>query len=153
MATKKLNFQILNEIIWYKPNAPPNLSCRYFAHSHESLIWAKKNKDAKHSFNYALMKEWNDDISPQGKQMRSLWKIPLTGTKEKTQGSHPTQKPIELLKRVIASSTQQGEIVLDPFNGSGTTGVVSKLLNRKYLGIELDKNYLDLTIKRINSIE
>jgi site-specific DNA-methyltransferase (adenine-specific) len=152
-ALQMLDYQILNEISWFKPNAPPNLSCRYFAHSHETLIWARKEKESKHKFNYELMKEWNDKISESGKQMRSVWNIPLTPQQEKKLGKHPTQKPIELLKRIILSTTDRGDVVLDPFNGSGTTGVVAKMFNRQYIGIDLEKKYLDLTLKRIKALE
>jgi site-specific DNA-methyltransferase (adenine-specific) len=152
-ALKKLDYHILNEIAWFKPNAPPNLSCRFFTHSHETLIWARKNKCSKHNYNYNLMKKWDDKLSESGKQMRSVWTIPLTSKFEKTNGYHPTQKPIELLKRIILATSKKGDTILDPFNGSGTTGVVSKLYDRKYIGIDTDKNYLDLTIKRINVIK
>lgn len=152
-ALQKLGYHILNEITWYKPNAPPNLSCRYFTHSHETLIWARKSKESKHKFNYKLMKEWDDNISKSGKQMRSVWSIPLTSKFEKIFGNHPTQKPIELLKRIILSSTDKGDLVLDPFNGSGTTGIVSKMYGRKYIGIDLENKYLDLTIKRLGSLK
>lgn len=152
-ALQMQNYQILNEVCWYKPNAPPNLSCRYFTHSHETLIWARKEKDTKHKFNYELMKKWDDKISESGKQMRSVWNIPLTPQQEKKLGKHPTQKPLELLKRIILSTTDKGDTVLDPFNGSGTTGVVSNMYSRKYIGIDLDKKYLDLTLKRINAFE
>lgn len=152
-ALQKLDYKILNEISWFKPNAPPNLSCRYFAHSHETLIWARKDQESRHKFNYDLMKEWDDKISESGKQMRSVWNIPLTPQQEKKSGKHPTQKPIELLKRIILSTTEKGDLVLDPFNGSGTTGFVSKLYNRRYIGIDLEKTYLDLTLKRIKTIE
>jgi site-specific DNA-methyltransferase (adenine-specific) len=150
-AMQSLGFHILNEISWYKPNAPPNLACRCFAHAHETIIWAKKDKDSKHVFNYKLMKEWDDKISPKGKQMRSIWNIPLTPLAEKKHGKHPTQKPIELLKRVILSSSNKDDLILDPFNGSGTTGLVATQLGRKYIGIDMEKEYLDLSIKRMNS--
>ena len=143
-------FHILNEIIWYKPNAPPNLACRCFAHSHETILWAKKDKKSKQNFNYKQMKEWEDKISPKGRQMRSVWHIPLTPLREKQHGKHPTQKPIELLKRIINSSSKKGDLILDPFNGSGTTGLVATQLGRKYIGIDMEKKFLDLTIKRIN---
>ena len=149
---QSLNYKILNEISWFKPNAPPNLSCRYFAHSHETIIWARKNEKIPHKFNYAEMKEWDDKITPSGKQMRSIWNIPLTPRSEKTHGKHPTQKPIELLKRIIISSTDKGATVLDPFNGSGTTGVVANMLGRKYIGIDMNKEYLEISKKRIKSI-
>ncbi len=148
-ALQKLGFHIMNEISWFKPNGPPNLSCRYFTHSHETILWAKKDKKAKHKFNYKEMKEWDDKISPSGKQMRSVWHIPLTPKREKEQGSHPTQKPIEVLKRIILASSDKGDVILDPFNGSGTTGVVAVMHGRKYVGIDKEKKYLNLTIKRI----
>jgi len=148
-ALQSLGFHIINEISWFKPNAPPNLACRSFAHSHETLIWAKKNKKSKHTFNYSKMKKWDDKITPSGKQMRSIWNISLTPPSEKKKGKHPTQKPIELLKRIIESSSMEGDLILDPFNGSGTTGVVAKMLKRKYIGIDKDKNFLNLTIQRI----
>jgi site-specific DNA-methyltransferase (adenine-specific) len=147
-ALQRLDYKILNEISWFKPNAPPNLSCRYFAHSHETLIWARKYKESYHTFNYAEMKKWPDRFGPEGKQMRSIWSIPLTPLNEKTFGKHPTQKPLELLRRVILSSSNQGDTVLDPFNGSGTTGIIAKELGRKYIGIDLEKDFLDLTIRR-----
>ena len=147
-ALQALGFHILNEITWFKPNAPPNLACRSFAHSHETILWAKKDKKAKQKYNYPLMKEWDDKFGPKGKQMRSVWNIPLTPPSEKKLGPHPTQKPIELLKRIIASSSEKGMVILDPFNGSGTTGVVANMLGRNYIGIDTEKAYLDLTIKR-----
>jgi site-specific DNA-methyltransferase (adenine-specific) len=147
-AMKLLGFDIINEIIWFKPNAPPNLSCRYFAHSHETLICARKMRKARHYFNYESMKEWDDKISNSGKQMKSVWNIPLTPPREKIHGKHPTQKPIELLKRIITAHSREGDLILDPFNGSGTTGIVASDLNRKYVGIDTERNYLNLTIKR-----
>ena len=130
-ALEKLGYEILNEISWFKPNAPPNLSCRYFAHSHETLLWARKEKNSRHKFNYSVMKNWNvskDKINNLGKQMRSVWAIPLTPKEEKLGFCHPTQKPIELLKRIIAASSDEGDMVLDPFNGSGTTGRICLLV-------------------------
>lgn len=151
-ALQALGFQIMNEITWFKPNAPPNLSCRYFAHSHESLIWAKKTKDAKHTFNYELMKKWEDKISPSGKQMRSVWNIPLTPLEEKKHGRHPTQKPLELMRRIVLASSNKKDVVLDPFVGSGTTGVIARKFDRQFIGIDIEKYFCDLAIKRINSI-
>jgi len=152
-SLQKFNFKILNEISWFKPNAPPNLTCKYFAHTHETIIWARKHIKIPHTFNYDLMKEWDDKIAVKGKQMRSIWNIPLTPMREKKFGKHPTQKPIELLKRIIISSTNENDLILDPFNGSGTTGVVALKLNRNYIGIDKEKDFLDLTLKRINSLE
>lgn len=152
-AMKLLGFDIINEIIWFKPNAPPNLSCRYFAHSHETLICARKVKKARHYFDYNSMKQWNDKISNVGKQMKSVWNIPLTPQREKNHGKHPTQKPLELLNRIIIAHSKKGDLILDPFNGSGTTGISGANLGRKYVGIDTDKDYLKLTIKRFNGLD
>ncbi|QCX33120.1 site-specific DNA-methyltransferase [Caloramator sp. E03] len=147
-ALMELGYYIINEIIWFKPNAAPNMGCRCFTASHETLIWAKKYKNARHTFNYDYIKELNN-----GKQMRSVWEIPTTPKKEKTLGSHPTQKPKELLYRCILSSTNEGDLVLDPFCGSGTTGVISIENKRKFIGIDIDETYLELTKKRILQID
>lgn len=151
-ALQSLDFQILNDISWFKPNAPPNLSCRYFTHAHETILWAKKDKKSKHKFNYQQMKEWDDRISPSGRQMKSIWSIPLTPRSEKNNGIHPTQKPIELLRRIILSSSDEGDLILDPFNGSGTTGIVACELGREYIGIDTNEEFLDLTIKRYEKL-
>lgn len=144
MALEEEGFKIINNITWKKLNPPPNISCRAFTHSTETILWAKKDiKNAKHKFNYETMKTMND-----GKQMKDVWETSLTKPSEKKYGKHPTQKPIELLKRIIIASTDEGDLILDPFNGSGTTGIVANLLNRKYIGIEKEKDYLDLTIRR-----
>ena len=152
-ALQTLGFKILNEISWFKPNAPPNLVHKYFAHSHETLLWARKNKKVPHKFNYQAMLELDDQLSPSRHQMKSVWSIPLTPKTEKIHGKHPTQKPIELLKRIIISTSDENDIVLDPFNGSGTTGYVAKRFNRKYIGIDKEKSYLDITIKRLNDMK
>tara|TARA_S200000501_G_C20814192_1_gene739772 strand:- start:902 stop:1657 length:756 start_codon:yes stop_codon:yes gene_type:complete len=143
---KKNNYKILNVITWEKPNPPPNLSCRYFTHSTEQILWGSKNQKSKHLFNYPLMKKMND-----GKQMKDVWKMTSPSKSEKKFGKHPTQKPEQLLERIILSSSNEGDLVLDPFQGSGTTGVVSKKLNRRYIGIELEKKYLDVSIKRLET--
>lgn len=144
MALEEEGFKIINNITWKKLNPPPNISCRAFVHSTETILWAKKDiKKAKHKFNYNLMKQLNG-----GKQMKDVWETSLTKPSEKKCGKHPTQKPIELLERIILSSTDEGDLILDPFNGSGTTGIVASNLNRKYIGIEQEKEYLDLTIRR-----
>lgn len=145
------NFNIVNDVVWFKPNAPPNLSCRYFTHSHEIVLWARKSKNSRHAFNYERMKTWNnpkDKLKNKDKQMRSVWSIPLIPKEEKEFGKHPTQKPLELLNRIITASSNDGDIVLDPFSGSGTTGIVCSILNRKFIGIDSNKEYLDLAIKR-----
>ena len=151
-ALQKLGFEIINDICWYKPNAAPNLSCKCFTASHETLLWAKKNKDAKYAFNYKSMKELTcpkDPIKNDNKQMRSVWTISTTRKSEKKMGNHPTQKPEELLERIILSSTNEGDTVLDPFMGSGTTGVVCNRLRRNFIGIEKLKEYVALSEKRI----
>ena len=154
-AIQLLGFKILNDIAWFKPNASPNLSGRYFTASHETLIWARKDPKAKHVYNYQDMKNgsWHkkDKLKNEGKQMRSVWAIGTPTLEEKTFGKHPTQKPSALLERVVLSSTAPGAIVLDPFTGSSTTGVVAIKNNRKFIGIDLDKEYLDLSIKRIEA--
>jgi len=151
-ALEKSAYHILNEIVWFKPNAPPNLSCKYFTHSHETLIWAKKANKLKHIFHYQRMKHWDgnsDKLHETGKQMRSIWSILVTPQSEKIDGGHPTQKPLELLKRIITASSNKGDLVLDPFNGSGTTGIVSYLLKRDYIGIDSNNEYLEMTKKRL----
>ncbi len=153
---QELGFHILNDIIWYKPNAAPNLACTTFAHSHETLLWAKKDKKYKHTFNYLDMKNGDfsyDKMKNQNKQMRSVWSIATPTTSEKIFGKHPTQKPVKLLERVILSSTKENDIVLDPFNGSGTTAVACQLVrNRNYIGIEKNEEYIKLTTQRIEAM-
>lgn len=154
-ALQSLGYHILNDISWYKPNASPNLSCRFFTASHETLIWARKEKKAKHTFNYQDMKEgeWGKDFMKKpGKQMRSVWSIGTPRPEEKKFGKHPTQKPIELLRRIVLASTNKGDVVLDPFTGSSTTGIAAVTNGRKFIGIDLEKEYLDLSKKRFQDI-
>lgn len=158
-------FHILNDIVWFKPNASPNLSCRFFTASHETLIWARKDLrhaktgkqiKQKHKFNYDLMKNGNwpeDFIKKPGLQMRSVWAMGTPKPAEKRHGKHPTQKPIDLLVRIIMASTDKGDLVLDPFTGSSTTGLASFLNGRKYIGVDLEKKYLDLSVKRLKDLE
>ncbi len=149
-------FHILNDITWYKPNAAPNLSRTVFAASHENIIWARKDKNARHIFNYDLMKNglFKEDIfKNETKQMRSVWAINTPKPDEKVFGKHPTQKPVDLLKRIIFASTNENAIILDPFNGSGTTGVAAKeISNRYYIGIDNNAEYLELSVKRLLSM-
>lgn len=145
MALEQEGFKILNNITWQKTNPAPNLSCRYFTHSTETILWARKNdKHAKHYYNYALMKELNDN-----KQMKDVWSGSLTSKKEKWAGRHPTQKPEYLLERIILASSRPNDYILDPFVGSGTTGVVAKRLGRNFLGIDSEEKYLEIAQKRL----
>jgi site-specific DNA-methyltransferase (adenine-specific) len=154
---QKLDFHMLNDIAWFKPNAAPNLSCRFFTASHETLLWARKDKKAKHTFNYELMKDGRFPEDPMKKpetQMRSVWSIPTTPQTEKEFGKHPTQKPLSLLKRIVLASTNPNDIIFDPFNGGGTTGIAATIVGqRKYIGCELNQEYIDLTIQRYDSIK
>lgn len=152
-ALQKQGWHIINDICWFKPNASPNLSCRMFTASHETLIWAKKDKKAKHTFNYELMKtgDWSADfIKKPNKQMRSVWAIGTPENGEKRYGKHPTQKPEDLLKRIILAASKEGDIVLDPFCGSGTTGVIALRYKRRFVGIDFEEKYLsDIAIPRL----
>jgi site-specific DNA-methyltransferase (adenine-specific) len=154
---QKNDFHILNDIAWFKPNAAPNLSCRFFTASHETIIWARKDKKAKHTFNYDMMKNGlfpEDKMKKENTQMRSVWSIPTPKNREKEFGKHPTQKPMDLLLRIIKASTNSGDIILDPFNGSGTTGVASLLAGgRYYIGSEIDVDYCQLTAQRLMQAE
>ena len=151
-AMQQLGYHILNDIIWFKPNASPNLSCKYFTASHESLLWARKAKKAKHYFNYPAMKDGNfpkDILKKPHHQMRSVWAIAATPPEEKKLGRHPTQKPLALLTRIIEASTHEGDTVFDPFMGSGTTGVAALKLGRKFVGIDNNPEYCLLAEKRL----
>jgi site-specific DNA-methyltransferase (adenine-specific) len=147
-------FHILNDICWFKPNASPNLSCRFFTASHETLLWARKSEKAKHTFHYDKMKNGDfpeDKIKQPNLQMRSVWSISLTKPSEKQNGKHPTQKPYDLLKRIVLSSTNEGDIIIDPFCGSGTTGVACQnIQNRFFIGIEVEKEYCEITKNRLS---
>ncbi len=166
-AMQQLGYKLLNTVTWYKPNASPHLACRYFTHSTEILVWASPGAKGKlqHKFNYADMKQVNG-----GKQMRDVWALPKTGEEElntegaghlwsmtspkpseKAHGRHPTQKPIALLERIVDACTEDDALVLDPFCGSGTTGVAAVRKNRRFVGIDMDSSYLDLTKKRLDA--
>ena len=142
----ELNFRILNCITWAKTNPPPNLSCKFFTHSTEFILWARKNKKVPHYFNYDLMKQING-----GTQMRDVWQLPAIGRWEKSCGKHPTQKPLPLLARIIQASTKENAWILDPFCGSSTTGIAANLLNRRYLGIDQEKDFLNISKKKVLS--
>lgn len=139
-------FRVLNDISWYKPNAAPNLGRRMFTASHETLIWASKSTKARHTFNYDDMREGDfpkDQLKNPGKQMRSVWSMTTPGLWEKRYGKHPTQKPEPLLERVIRASTEPGDLVLDPFCGSATTGVAALRLGRNFIGVDQEETYLN----------
>ena len=155
-AMQLLGYHILNDISWFKPNASPNMCCRYFTASHETLIWARKDKKTKHTFNYELMKNGDfssDFIKKPKTQMRSVWAIGTPKKSEKTFGKHPTQKPLDLLERIILASTNEGDLILDPFMGSATTGVAALKHNRKFVGIEKEKEFVELAEKRLSAVK
>jgi len=141
-AMQQLGFKILNDIAWEKPNPPPNLSCRYFTHSTETILWAAKNEKSKHVFNYKDMK------AVTGKQMKTVWTMTAPRNSEKEQGKHPTQKPVALIERCLLASTNPGDTVLDPFLGGGTTAVACIRLKRACIGIELDGAHAKLATTR-----
>lgn len=143
-AMQQLGMKILNDITWEKSNPPPNLSCRYFTHSTEIIIWAAKNEKSKHFFNYEEMRKLNS-----GKQMKIVWTIPALNGKEKRLGKHPTQKPLRLLERIILASTKVKDIIFDPFWGSSTPGLAAIKLNRRFVCCELEEEFIVLSIKRI----
>ena len=144
----KLGFKILNVITWAKTNPPPNISCRYFTYSTEFIIWARKSQKVPHYYNYELMKQLNGD-----KQMTDVWRLPAIAQWEKSCGKHPTQKPLGVLARIIQASTEPGAWILDPFSGSATTGIAANLLGRRYLGLEIEDNFLAMSRSRREEIE
>ncbi len=144
----ELDFKILNVITWEKNNPPPNFSCRFFTHSTEQIIWARKKEKVPHYYNYPLMKQLNGD-----KQMKDVWKLPAIARWEKSQGKHPTQKPLSVLTRLILASTQPGAWILDPFAGSSTTGIAANLANRRFLGIDKEEEFLFMSKNRKLEIE
>ena len=162
VALEMEGFSIINNVIWQKTNPSPNLACRCFTHSTETVIWARKQltpkKKGKHTFNYEKMKNENG-----GKQMKDVWDFnelepefyisAVTPQSEKKEGKHPTQKPLGLLKRIIEASTNEGDLILDPFNGSGTTGIAAVMLNRKYIGLEQEEDYLALSKRRYERLK
>ncbi len=144
----ELDFKILNVITWEKTNPPPNFSCRFFTHSTEQIIWARKSKKVPHFFNYELMKHLNGD-----KQMKDVWKLPAIAPWEKSCGKHPTQKPLSVLTRLILASTKPNAWILDPFTGGSTTGIAANLLNRRFVGIDKEDEFLEISKRRKNEIE
>ena len=144
---QELGYKILNIVTWQKSDPPPNLSCRYFTFSSEFIIWARKSEKKPHKFNYEVMKQLNG-----GRQMTDVWRLPAVGKWEKACGKHPTQKPLRLLYRIILASTDEGDIVLDPFAGSSTTGIAANLLGRKFIGIEKEQEFVELSCLRRNAL-
>ncbi len=183
-AMQQLGYKILNDIAWEKPNPPPNLSCRYFTHSTETVLWAAKNEKSKHVFNYQTMRKvtgkqmktvWRDlecgdvdcgDTSPLSNNatcrvetgtenlklntdpLNSVWTLGAPGRDEKAHGKHPTRKPLALLKRCLLASTNEGDVVMDPFLGGGTTAIAAIRLKRGCLGIEADPIHISVALKR-----
>ncbi|AGA64087.1 Modification methylase [Liberibacter crescens BT-1] len=151
---QNLNFWILNDIIWRKTNPMPNFKGRRFQNAHETLIWASSSPKMKcYTFNYDAMKAANDDI-----QMRSDWIFPICNGSERLKNkdgekAHPTQKPEALLSRIFIASTKPGDIILDPFFGSGTTGAIAKKLGRNFIGIEREQAYIDIATQRIEAVK
>ena len=149
MALEQEGFKIINNITWQKTNPPPNLACRCFTHSTETILWARKDeKTCRHFFNYQKMKELNE-----GKQMKDVWMGSLTKPSEKIEGKHPTQKPEYLLERIVLASTEEGQVILDPFCGSGTTGAVALKHNREFIGIDNVEEYLQITQRRLEKVQ
>jgi len=148
VALEMEGFSIINNITWEKPNPAPNLACRCFTNSTETILWARKQisktKKGNHYFNYELMRKLNND-----RQMKDVWVFTTPKKEEKEFGKHPTQKPLALLDRIIEASTKENDIVLDPFCGSGTTGVSSIKLKRRFIGIDNNKEYIDIARKRL----
>lgn len=147
-ALTGLGFKILNVITWAKTNPPPNISCRYFTYSTEFIIWARKSPKVAHYYNYDLMKQINES-----KQMTDVWRLPAIAPWEKKCGKHPTQKPLAVLSRIILASTKKGAWILDPFAGSSTTGIAANLLERRFLGVEKEQEFLEISKKRKLEIE
>ena len=140
--------RIISQLVWYKPNAQPNITCRMFTESTEFIIWAVNNesKKAKNwTFNYDTMKAMNND-----KQMRNMWEIPLTPRRERNYGKHPSQKPLAVVNRIVLAGTNEDDLILDPFSGSGTTAVVAEQHNRKWIMIEKDDTYNEIARLRID---
>jgi site-specific DNA-methyltransferase (adenine-specific) len=143
-ALQSLGFRVINSLVWHKPDPPPNALHTAFTHAHETLIWASKGRG--HTFNYDLINTPNP-----GTQMSSVWRIPAVSTREKLHGYHPTQKPLRLVRRALVASTQQGDLVFDPFCGSGTTAVAAKELGRFFVGAELEEEFAQLAERRIRA--
>ncbi len=159
-AMQQLGFKILNDIAWEKPNPPPNLSCRYFTHSTETVIWAAKTEKSAHLFNYSAMKAvtgkqmktvWRSQELKEPEALADVWSISAPGADEKSFGKHPTQKPLALLERCITASTNEGDLILDPFLGGGTTAVACASQKRACVGLDLDSDHVQLAARRVRA--
>ncbi len=147
-ALQTLNFRVINDLVWQKPDPPPNALHTTFTHAHETILWASKGKTARHTFNYDLIN--SPAPSPQ---VSSVWRIPAVPRREKAHGYHPTQKPLRLVRRALLASTREGDLVFDPFSGSGTTAVAAKELNRFFVGAETEEEYARLAARRVAGAE
>ena len=147
-ALQSLGFRVINSVVWEKPDPVPNALHTAFTHAHETLIWASKGRRARHTFNYDLV----NSPDPTA-QVGSVWRIPTVPKREKSHGHHPTQKPLRLVRRALLASTREGQLVFDPFAGSGTTAVAAKELNRSFVGAEKEKGYAALAGRRIAATE
>lgn len=145
-ALQQLKFRVINDVIWYKPNATPNALKTAFTHAHETLLWSSKGRHVRHTFNYEQVNSRN----PMG-QVPSVWRIRTVPKEEKRHGYHPTQKPLRLVRRALLASTREGELIFDPFCGSGTTAVAAKELNRAFVGAELEREHAELAGRRIRA--
>ena len=151
MALVQNGFRLLNDIVWEKPNPPPNLGCRTFTHATEVILWASKSAKGsphRYTFNYDEMRRENG-----GKQMKTVWRMNAPGASEKRFGKHPTQKPLALITRCLRASTNEGDVVLDPFAGAGSTGVAALELGRRFIGIEIDPEFIDISTKRLPIVD
>lgn len=144
-AMQQLGMKLLNQVTWQKPNPPPNLACRYFTHSTETILWAAKNEKSRHIFHYNAMRAANG-----GKQMKDVWTFTAPKPDEKLLGKHPTQKPVALLERILLAASNPGDLVLDPFMGSGTTGLAAINCGRKFVGLDADARWVDLSERRLS---
>jgi site-specific DNA-methyltransferase (adenine-specific) len=146
-ALQSLRFRIINSLVWHKPHPVPNALHTAFTHAHETLLWASKSRYSRHTFNYDLI-----NGPDPGSQLSSVWRIPTVPKREKRHGYHPTQKPLRLVRRALLASTHEGDLVFDPFCGSGTTGVAAKELDRFFVGAELEEEFAELAARRIKAV-
>jgi site-specific DNA-methyltransferase (adenine-specific) len=147
-ALQTMRFKLINQITWEKPDPPPNALHTSFTHAHETILWASKSRGSSHTFNYDLINSRNPKA-----QISSLWRIPAVPRREKLYGYHPTQKPLRLVRRALVASTHEGDLVFDPFCGSGTTGVAAKELGCFFVGVEMEEEFAELAARRMGATE